>query len=192
MTDLCSFAITRKWPAQRPDHIQLYSLPTRNGVKVSILLEETGLPFEPHRVRFDTNDQVSPEFLSLSPNNKTLQAGRPGRPLHGRVAPPAGCAGPAAGRARLDHGQRVRGRQHGHFSVAQQFVRPHKRPPRCARLLEQPKSGLTLPSNFPGTHKIGVMLGLLIYPNQLSPAAYGVTTVMLLSSMPMMAKTRWA
>ena len=64
------FPITRKWPASHPDRIQLYSLPTPNGVKVSILLEETGLPYEPHLVRFDTNDQLSPEFLSLNPNNK--------------------------------------------------------------------------------------------------------------------------
>ncbi|MED5621491.1 glutathione S-transferase N-terminal domain-containing protein [Ideonella sp. BN130291] len=70
MADLSHFAITRKWPAQHPDRIQLYSLPTPNGVKVSILLEETGLPYEPHLVRFDTNDQLSPEFLSLNPNNK--------------------------------------------------------------------------------------------------------------------------
>ena len=70
MTDLSAFAITRKWPAQHPDRIQLYSLPTPNGVKVSILLEETGLPYEPHLVRFDTNDQLTPEFLSLNPNNK--------------------------------------------------------------------------------------------------------------------------
>ncbi len=73
MTDLSSlsaFPITKKWPAQHPDRIQLYSLPTPNGVKVSILLEELGLPYEPHRVAFDTNDQLSPEFLSLNPNNK--------------------------------------------------------------------------------------------------------------------------
>jgi GST-like protein len=70
MTDLAAFAITRKWPAQHPDRIQLYSLPTPNGVKVSIVLEETGLPYEPHLVRFDANDQLTPEFLSLSPNNK--------------------------------------------------------------------------------------------------------------------------
>ena len=70
MTDLSAFPITRKWPAQHPDCIQLYSLPTPNGVKVSITLEETGLPYEPHLVRFDANDQLSPEFLSLSPNNK--------------------------------------------------------------------------------------------------------------------------
>ena len=70
MNDLSAFPITRKWPARHPDRIQLYSLPTPNGVKVSIMLEETGLPYEPHRVRFDTNDQMSPEFLSLSPNNK--------------------------------------------------------------------------------------------------------------------------
>ncbi|KQV78860.1 glutathione S-transferase N-terminal domain-containing protein [Rhizobacter sp. Root1221] len=70
MTDLSRFEITRKWPARHADRIQLYSLPTPNGVKVSILLEETGLPYEPHLVRFDTNDQLSPEFLSLNPNNK--------------------------------------------------------------------------------------------------------------------------
>ena len=70
MTDLSAFPITRKWPARHPDRIQLYSLPTPNGVKVSIMLEETGLPYEPHLVSFDRNDQMSPGFLSLSPNNK--------------------------------------------------------------------------------------------------------------------------
>jgi GSH-dependent disulfide-bond oxidoreductase len=70
VADLAQFPITRKWPARHPDRIQLYSLPTPNGVKVSIMLEETGLPYEPHLVSFDTNDQNSPEFLSLNPNNK--------------------------------------------------------------------------------------------------------------------------
>ena len=70
MTDLSAFPITRKWPAQHPDRIQLYSLPTPNGVKASIMLEETGLPYEPHLVSFATDDQMSPEFLSLNPNNK--------------------------------------------------------------------------------------------------------------------------
>ncbi|PTT33981.1 glutathione S-transferase [Acidovorax sp. HMWF018] len=70
MTDLSAFAITRKWPARHPDRIQLYSLPTPNGVKASIALEELGLPYEPHLVSFETNDQTSPEFLSLNPNNK--------------------------------------------------------------------------------------------------------------------------
>ena len=70
MTTLADFPVTRKWPAQHPDRLQLYSLPTPNGVKVSIMLEETGLPYEPHLVRFDSNDQLSPEFLSLNPNNK--------------------------------------------------------------------------------------------------------------------------
>ena len=64
------FPITRKWPALHADRIQLYSLPTPNGVKVSTMLEETGLPYEPHTVSFDRNDQLSPEFLSLNPNNK--------------------------------------------------------------------------------------------------------------------------
>ncbi|MGY6270566.1 glutathione S-transferase N-terminal domain-containing protein [Achromobacter denitrificans] len=70
MADLSNFAITRKWPARHPDRIQLYSLPTPNGVKASIMLEETGLPYEAHRVGFDSRDQFTPEFLSLSPNNK--------------------------------------------------------------------------------------------------------------------------
>ena len=70
MTDLATFPITRKWPARHTDRLQLYSLPTPNGVKVSIMLEETGLPYEVHLVSFDTQDQMTPEFLSLSPNNK--------------------------------------------------------------------------------------------------------------------------
>ncbi|MDR6477077.1 GST-like protein [Paraburkholderia sp. GV068] len=70
MTDLSAFPITKKWPAAHPERLQLYSLPTPNGVKVSIMLEETGLPYEPHLVRFDTNDQLTPEFMSLNPNNK--------------------------------------------------------------------------------------------------------------------------
>lgn len=68
--DLAAFPITKKWPAQHPGRLQLYSLPTPNGVKVSICLEEVGLPYESHLVRFDANDQLSPEFLSLNPNNK--------------------------------------------------------------------------------------------------------------------------
>src|SRR3954469_15060805 len=70
MNDLSRFPITRKWPAQHPDRLQLYSLPTPNGVKVSIFLEEAGLPYEVHRVDFQQQDQLSPEFLSLNPNNK--------------------------------------------------------------------------------------------------------------------------
>jgi GST-like protein len=79
------FPITRKWPAQFPDRLQLYSLPTPNGVKVSIALEETGLPYEAHRVDFASNQQLSPEFLSLNPNNKIPAIldpdGPGGRPL---------------------------------------------------------------------------------------------------------------
>jgi GSH-dependent disulfide-bond oxidoreductase len=79
------FPITRKWPAKFPDRIQLYSLPTPNGVKVSTMLEETGLAYEPHTVSFDRNDQLSPEFLSLNPNNKIPAiidpAGPGGKPL---------------------------------------------------------------------------------------------------------------
>jgi GST-like protein len=70
MSDLSAFPITQKWPAQHPERVQLYSLPTPNGVKASIMLEETGLPYEPHLVSFEKNDQTSPAFLSLNPNNK--------------------------------------------------------------------------------------------------------------------------
>ena len=84
-TALSEYPITGKWPPQHPDRLQLYSLPTPNGVKVSIMLEEIGLPYEPHRVAFDSNDQMSPEFLSLNPNNKIPAIldpdGPDGRPL---------------------------------------------------------------------------------------------------------------
>jgi len=85
MTDLSHFPITRRWPATNPEVIQLYSLPTPNGIKVSVMLEETGLAYEPHLVKFDTNDQLTPEFLSLNPNNKIPAVldpqGPGGRPL---------------------------------------------------------------------------------------------------------------
>lgn len=70
MPDLSDFPVTQKWPAQHPDRIQLYSLPTPNGVKVAIMLEETGLPYEAHAVDFASQEQKSPEFLSLNPNGK--------------------------------------------------------------------------------------------------------------------------
>jgi GST-like protein len=70
MPDLSAFSITKRWPAKHPDRLQLYSLPTPNGVKISIALEEIGLPYEAHRVDFDKNEQKSPEFLSLNPNGK--------------------------------------------------------------------------------------------------------------------------
>jgi len=70
VTDLASFPITRKWPPQHPQRLQLYSLATPNGVKASVMLEETQLPYEPHLVDFATNDQLSPEFLSLNPYGK--------------------------------------------------------------------------------------------------------------------------
>jgi GST-like protein len=83
--DLSQFPITRKWPARHPERLQLYSLPTPNGVKAAIMLEEIGLPYEVHRVAFDKNDQLSPEYLSLNPNNKIPAIidpdGPGGRPL---------------------------------------------------------------------------------------------------------------
>jgi GST-like protein len=70
VSDLSTFAITRRWPAEHPDRLQLYSIPTPNGVKVSIMLEETGFPYEPHLIDFTKDDQKSPEFESLNPNGK--------------------------------------------------------------------------------------------------------------------------
>jgi GST-like protein len=70
MTDLSAFPITRKWPARHPERLQLYSLPTPNGQKVGVMLEECALAYEAHLVSFETNDQMTPEFLSLNPNNK--------------------------------------------------------------------------------------------------------------------------
>lgn len=70
MDETSVLMVQRKWPARFPERIQLYSLPTPNGVKASIMLEETGLPYEAHRVDFESKDQFSPEFLALNPNNK--------------------------------------------------------------------------------------------------------------------------
>ncbi len=70
MSDLSAFPITQRWPAQHPDKIQLYSLPTPNGVKVSIMLEETGLAYEPHTIDIGKDETWGPEFLSLNPNGK--------------------------------------------------------------------------------------------------------------------------
>ncbi|WP_425084367.1 glutathione S-transferase N-terminal domain-containing protein [Ruegeria profundi] len=70
MLDTASFPIMAKWPPQHPDRLQLYSFPTPNGVKASIMLEETGLPYEAHKVTLADADVKSPEFLSLNPNNK--------------------------------------------------------------------------------------------------------------------------
>src|ERR1700752_286983 len=85
MPDLSAFPISTRWPARHPDQLQLYSLPTPNGVKVSIMLEEIGLPYEPHLVSFDRQDQQSPAVLSLNPTGKIPAIldpnGPDGRPL---------------------------------------------------------------------------------------------------------------
>ena len=70
MPDLSAFPITRRWPAQHPDRLQLYSINSPNGVKVSIMLEETGLPYEPHLVDISNGESRTEEFLSLNPNGK--------------------------------------------------------------------------------------------------------------------------
>lgn len=85
MSELNAFPITGKWPARHPQRLQLYSLATPNGVKVSIMLEEIGLPYEAHKISFDSEEQLSPEFISLSANNKIPAildpAGPGGQPL---------------------------------------------------------------------------------------------------------------
>ncbi|GGH09027.1 glutathione S-transferase [Alsobacter metallidurans] len=70
MTDLSAFPITKRWPAQHPERLQLYSTPTPNGVKVSIMLEEIGLPYEPHFINIGANETWIPEYLALNPNGK--------------------------------------------------------------------------------------------------------------------------
>jgi GST-like protein len=70
MADLSQFPITKRWPANHPDRLQLYSLPTPNGVKVSIMLEEIGLPYEPHTINIGANETWTSDFLSLNPNGK--------------------------------------------------------------------------------------------------------------------------
>ena len=70
MADLSAFLITQRWPARHPDRLQLYSLNTPNGVKASIMLEETGLPYEAHLIDITANETWTPEFLSLNPNGK--------------------------------------------------------------------------------------------------------------------------
>ena len=70
MLDQTLFPITTRWPAQHPERLQLYSLPTPNGVKVSIMLEEIGLPYEVHLIDISKNETWNPEFLSLNPNGK--------------------------------------------------------------------------------------------------------------------------
>jgi len=82
MPDLSAFPITKRWPAKHPDRLQLYSLPTPNGVKVSIMLEEVGLPYEVHLVDFGKDDQKTPEFLSLNPNGKIPAILDPDGPGH--------------------------------------------------------------------------------------------------------------
>src|SRR6202008_2324392 len=70
MPNISDFLITQRWPATHPDRLQLYSLPTPNGVKVSITLEEIALPYEPHTIDIGKNETWTPEFLSLNPNGK--------------------------------------------------------------------------------------------------------------------------
>ena len=85
MADLSAYPITSRWPAENPGILQLYSINSPNGVKASIMLEETGLPYEPHLVVIGDNESWTPEFLSLNPNGKIPAiidpSGPDGKPL---------------------------------------------------------------------------------------------------------------
>jgi GST-like protein len=70
LADLAAFPIARRWPAKHPERLQLYSLPTPNGVKVSIMLEEIGLPYEAHLVDIMAGENATDEFVALNPNGK--------------------------------------------------------------------------------------------------------------------------
>jgi GST-like protein len=70
MSDLSSFPITQRWPPSHPDRLQLYAAPTPNGVKVSIMLEESGLGYEPHMIDISNNESKDPAFVSLNPNGR--------------------------------------------------------------------------------------------------------------------------
>lgn len=50
--------------------IDLYYAPTPNGHKITLFLEEVGLPYRVHRIDISAGDQFKPEFLAISPNNK--------------------------------------------------------------------------------------------------------------------------
>ena len=63
MPDLSSFPVTHRWPPFHPDRLQLYAAPTPNGVKASIMLEETGLAYEPHWVDIANNEAKDPAFV---------------------------------------------------------------------------------------------------------------------------------
>jgi GST-like protein len=86
MADLSAFPISRRWPAEKPDILQLYSINSPNGVKVSIMLEETGLSYEPHLVLIGENESWTPEFLSLNPNGKIPAIVDPNGPDGGPIA----------------------------------------------------------------------------------------------------------
>lgn len=137
MTALPEYPIEARWPIQHRDRIQLFSLPTPNGQKVSIALEELELPYEAHRIGL-SGDQHTPEFMSISPNGKIPAiidpAGPGGQPLSlsesgailWHLAEKAGRLLPSGAKARLEclqwlffqvgHVGPMFG-QFGHFSV---------------------------------------------------------------------------
>lgn len=62
--------IEAQWPPTHPDRIQLYTLPTPNGVKASIALEEMGLDYDAHRIDIMAGDQFTDAFKAINPNSK--------------------------------------------------------------------------------------------------------------------------
>lgn len=86
VSDLSIFPVTQRWPARHPERLQLYSLNTPNGVKVSIMLEETGLAYEAHLIDIVEKQNNSAEFLSLNPNGKIPAIIDPNGPGGGPLA----------------------------------------------------------------------------------------------------------
>ena len=56
--------------AQQTPDITLYTVGTPNGVKVSIVLEELGIPYKVRAISFEKNEQREPWFLKINPNGR--------------------------------------------------------------------------------------------------------------------------
>lgn len=70
MTSLQDHPISRQWPPQHRERLQLYTAPTPNGLKVSVMLEETAIAYEAHTIDLGNHEQRLPAFAALNPNHK--------------------------------------------------------------------------------------------------------------------------
>ena len=86
VTLMSEISFPARWPATMPDELQLYSMATPNGQKVSVALEEMGLGYEPHLINIVEGDQHDPAFVTLSPNGKIPAIIDPNGPEGQRVA----------------------------------------------------------------------------------------------------------